>query len=210
MIDQLNTYIRKIPAWPVYVLGILPAIWQIYLGVTNQLGPDPVRVLEHGLGETGLKFLIVGLAITPLRQIFRLNLIKYRRAIGLVAFVYILLHLLVWLFLDVQRLSLIVQDIVKRPYITVGMAAFVLMVPLAATSNNWSIRRLGPTWRKLHKATYAVCLLGALHFILLAKGFQIEPLVYFTIVVVLLALRRDGVAPKIRALFTRPLNTPAK
>lgn len=198
MIDRLNRLMRRMPTWLVYALGMLPAIWQIYLGVTNRLGPDPVRALEHGLGETGLQFLLAGLAITPLRRIVGLNLIKFRRAVGLVGFFYILLHLLVWLFLDVQTLSAVFQDILKRPYITVGMAAFVLMIPLALTSNNRSIRMLGPRWRKLHKATYAVCLLGALHFVLLAKGFQIEPLIYLGGTLLLLALRLDRISGGLR------------
>ena len=91
--------------------------------------------------------------------------------------------------LDVQDPARIWADIVKRPYITVGMAAFVLLIPLAATSNNLSVRKLGPTWRKLHKLVYPAAILGAVHFVMLAKGFQIEPLIYLAIIMVLLALR---------------------
>ncbi len=203
MVDRLNRFFRHIPSWLVYALGPLPAVWQIYLGVTNQLGPDPVRTLEHGLGEVGLQFLIAGLAITPLRQVFGVNLIKFRRAIGLVAFLYVLLHLLVWLVLDVQIPALIIEDILKRPYITVGMAGFALMLPLAVTSNNWSIRKLGGRWRKLHKATYAVCLLGGLHFVLLVKGFQVEPLVYLGLTILLLLLRLRYVHTATRQMVNR-------
>ena len=203
MVDQLNRRIRQVPSWLVYVLGLTPAVWQIYLGVTDQLGPDPVRILEHGLGETGLKFLIAGLAITPLRRVTRVNLMKHRRAIGLIAFFYVLLHLLVWLFLDVQILSRVIDDILKRPYITVGMAGFVLMVPLALTSNNWSMRKLGPRWRQLHRLTYAVCLLGGLHFVLLAKGFQLEPLIYLGLTILLLVARLRWVQSVTRNLIGR-------
>ena len=105
------------------------------------------------------------------------------------AFFYVSAHLLVWLVLDVQIVSQIWADILKRPYITVGMAAFVLMIPLAATSTNRAIRALGARWRKLHRLTYMVALLGALHFVMLVKGFQLEPLVYMGIVIGLLALR---------------------
>ena len=136
-----------------------------------------------------LMFLIAGLAITPLRRVVGLNLIKFRRAIGLLTFYYVVCHLLVWLFLDVQIVSEIWADIIKRPYVTVGMLGFVLMVPLAVTSNNWSVRKLGPRWRSLHKVVYLIAVLGALHFIMLTKGFQLEPLIYMAVILGLLALR---------------------
>ena len=132
----------------------------------------------------------MGLCITPLRRFAGVNLLRFRRAVGLIAFFYVLLHLLVWLVLDVQIPAQIWADIVKRPYITVGMAGFALLIPLALTSNNLSVRRLGGLrWRQLHRLTYAAVLLGALHFVMLAKGFQIEPLAYLIAVLGLLALR---------------------
>jgi sulfoxide reductase heme-binding subunit YedZ len=124
-----------------------------------------------------------------LRRFLGINLIRFRRAIGLLAFTYVGLHLLVWLVLDVQILAQIWADIVKRPYVTVGFTAFLLMIPLAATSNDWSLRRLGPRWRRLHKLTYGVAVLGAVHFIWLSKGFQIEPLIYLAAILGLLVLR---------------------
>ena len=139
-----------------------------------------------------LQFLIAGLAVTPLRRYLGINLLKFRRAIGLIAFYYVTLHLLVWLFLDVQILSQIVADILKRPYITIGMLGFALMVPLAITSNNWSVRKLGAAWRRLHTLVYGAAVLGALHFVMLSKGFQIEPLIYLGAVIALLALRLPG------------------
>ena len=198
MIDTLNRTFRKLPTWPIYILGALYPAWLLWQGLTGGLGVDPVKVMEHALGERGLQLLILGLAITPLRRYAGLNLLKFRRAIGLLTFFYILLHLLVWLVLDVQILSQIWADILKRPYITIGMAGFVVMLPLAATSNNLSVRRLGRRWQKLHKATYAVAILGAVHYVMLAKGFQIEPLVYLCVVLLLLGLRlrpRRRVAP---------------
>lgn len=184
-----NQFLRKIPTWPVYLLGILPAVWFFWLGLTGGLGVEPIKALEHELGQFALKLLIAGLVVTPLRRHAGVSLLKFRRAIGLLAFFYVALHLLVWLVLDVQIPAQIWADIVKRPYITIGMAGFLLMLPLAATSNNWSVRRLGPQWRRLHKLTYAVCVLGALHFVLLVKGFQLEPLLYLGVVAGLLALR---------------------
>ncbi len=201
MIAQtINSIIRKIPAWPLYILLPLSGLYTFYLGLTGGLGPEPINVLERDLGETGLKLLILGLAITPLMRFAKINLVKFRRAIGIMAFVYVFAHLLVWLILDVQILSQIWADILKRPYITVGMAGFVLMIPLAFTSNNWSVRKLGPAWRKLHKLTYAIAVLGGLHFIMLSKGFQLEPLIYMIVILAFFATRLPMFArPKSRA-----------
>lgn len=188
--DRLNLSARAIPTWAIYALLSIPAPWLFYQGLTGGLGAEPINALEREYGELALKLLIVGLAITPLMRFARINLVKFRRAIGLMAFLYVFLHLLVWLVLDVQILAQIWADILKRPYITIGMAGFVALVPLAVTSNNWSIRKLGPSsWRRLHKLTYAAGLLGSLHFVWLTKGWQIEPLVYMGIVILLLGLR---------------------
>lgn len=190
--DRINAWARRIPTWVIYLAGALPAPWLFYLGATGGLGIEPVKALEHEYGELALQLLIAGLCVTPLRRQFGINLVKFRRALGLLAFSYVTMHLLVWAVLDVQALDRVWADIVKRPYITIGMSAFVLMVPLAATSNNWSVRRLGPRWRQLHRLTYAVVLLGAVHFIWLRKGWQVEPLVYLVVIVALLALRMRG------------------
>ena len=187
--DRLNTFLRGIPTWAVYIVCAIPAPVLFFMGLTGALGAEPIKELEHELGELALQLLIVGLAITPLRRYLGLNLMKFRRAIGVMAFFYVAMHLLVWLVLDVQILSEIWKDILKRPYITVGMLACVLLLPLAVTSNNWSVRRMGPAWRHLHRLVYVAAVLGALHFVMLAKGFQIEPLIYLGIVVGLLALR---------------------
>lgn len=192
MIDRLNTLFRRVPTWAVYIVYLLPVPWLLYLALTGGLGREPIKALEHELGEIALQLLVIGLAVTPLRQHIGLNLIKFRRAIGLLAFTYVVLHLSVWLFLDVQIWSQIWADILKRPYITIGMAAFALMIPLAVTSNNWSVRKLGPAWRKLHKLTYVAGILGAIHYVWLAKGFQIEPLAYLVVILGLLSLRVRG------------------
>ena len=189
IVDHLNTTLRKLPAWVLYVVGAVYPAWLLYQGLTGGLGVDPVKVLEHEMGERALQLLILGLAVTPLRQFTGVNLMKFRRAIGVLTFFYVLLHLLVWLVLDVQILSQVWADILKRPYITIGMAGFVILLPLAITSNNWSVRKLGPKWRSLHKAVYGAALLGGVHYVMVAKGFQIEPLVYLGVTIVLLALR---------------------
>ncbi len=189
MIDRLNTYLRRIPVWLVYVAGSLPAPILLYMGATGALGVEPIKALEHELGELALKLLIAGLSITPLRRYAGVKLLRFRRSIGLLAFYYVCCHFLVWLLLDVQILSQIWADIIKRPYVTIGMLGFVLLIPLAVTSNNRSVRRLGPGWRRLHKAVYPAVLLGGLHFVMLRKGFQIEPLIYMAVIVGLLVLR---------------------
>ncbi len=150
--ERVNTAVRRVPVWLVYVLGLLPAPWFLYLGLTGGLGVEPIKALEHELGLFALQLLVAGLAITPLRRFAGVNLIRFRRAVGVLAFTYVALHLLVWLVLDVQVLSRIWADILKRPYISIGMIGFLLMVPLALTSNNWSVRRLGPRWRQVAQA----------------------------------------------------------
>ena len=189
MIDRLNTVARRVPTWVVYIVGLLPIPWLLFQAQTGGLGAEPIKALEKELGLLALQLLIAGLAVTPARRYLRLNLIKFRRALGLLAFIYVSLHLLVWLVLDVGILSQIWADILKRPYITIGMAGFACLVPLAATSNNFSIRKLGATWRKLHRLTYLAAILAGVHFIWLVKGFQIEPLLYMAAILALLVLR---------------------
>ena len=143
MARMLPWYQRLRPG-ALYPVGLIPAAWTFHLGLVDRLGPDPIKVLERDLGLWALKFLVLGLAITPLRRLTGVSLLRYRRAIGLLAFIYACLHLTTYLLLD-QGLAwtAIWADIVKRPYITVGMAAFLILVPLAVTSNTAMVRRLG-------------------------------------------------------------------
>ena len=188
--QRINIALGKVPAWPLYIVGALPPFWWFYLGLNGGLGVEPIEALEHKLGELALQMLIVVLAVTPLRKWTGLNFNKFRRALGLLTFYYLTCHLLVWLVLDVQILSEIWKDILKRPYITIGMIGFIAMVPLAVTSNNFSIRKMGPkAWRRLHQGTYIAAILGAIHFVMLAKGFQFEPLIYLFIILGLLGAR---------------------
>jgi sulfoxide reductase heme-binding subunit YedZ len=153
------------------------------------MGVDPVKALEHRYGELALQLLIAGLVITPLRRFAGINLIKFRRALGLVAFFFLLAHLLVWAILDVQTLGRVWADIVKRPYITIGMVGFALLVPLAVTSNDWSIRKLRAGWRRLHRLVYPAVILGGVHYVMVVKGWQIEPMIYLAVILALLAVR---------------------
>ena len=199
-------------AWPgpakalvnpaIYVFGFVPAAWTFYAAISDQLGADPLKVLERSLGLWALRFLIVSLAISPLRRFAGINLIRHRRALGLMAFFYALMHLTVYLWLD-QGLdaTLIWKDIVKRPYITIGMLAFLILLPLAATSSGYAIRRLGAAWQKLHRWVYLAATAAALHFALVVKTLTAEPIIYATIVAALLAVR---LLPKTQARQRRP------
>ena len=195
-----SKYWTILPDWVVYAVGVIPAAYYFGAAFSNVLGPDPLKVLEHALGEWALRLLILGLAVTPLLRFARINLVKYRRAVGLTAFAYVVLHLAVYLALDMQfDWSAIGKDILKRPYITIGMAAFVALVPLAVTSNTASIRRLGTAgWRNLHKLVYPAVLFGALHYLMLVKAWPPEPTVYLLIVTALLAVRRIKPARRTR------------
>jgi sulfoxide reductase heme-binding subunit YedZ len=175
----------------VYLAGMVPAIWYFWLGLTDALGADPQKTLERMLGLWALRFLIVGLAISPLRQLGGPNLIRYRRAIGLLAFYYACLHLSVYMLLD-QGLDwrAIWADIVKRPFITVGMLAFTLLVPLAVTSNNAMIKRLGAVaWNRLHRLVYIAIAAAALHFVMLVKSWTFELALYCVLIAGLLLFR---------------------
>lgn len=195
--------VPHVPKLALYPIGLIPAAWLFYQGVNDNLGADPMRYLEQALGLWALRFLVATLAVTPLRQLLGINLLRYRRALGLLTFYYAALHLTTYLVLD-QGLDLgaIGADIVKRPYITIGMATFVVLVPLAVTSNNAAIRRLGgQAWARLHRLVYPAAIGAVLHFLLVVKSWPPEPLVYTAIVLVLLAYRlarsvHRRVAPK--------------
>ena len=191
VVDPINTFARKVPTWLVYVLYALPIPFFFYLAQTGGLGVEPINALAREMGEITLQLLIIGLAITPARKYLGLNLLKFRRTIGVMAFVYVVVHLGIWVLLDMSlRWEQMWGDIWKRPYITIGMVAFLAMIPLAVTSNNWSVRKLGAaSWRKIHKLVYPVAVLGAVHFIMVQKVWEVEPLIYLTVILALLALR---------------------
>lgn len=191
VVDPVNRMARKVPTWAVYILYSLPIPFLFYLAATGGLGVEPINALEREIGEITLQLLIIGLCITPLRKYLGLNLLKFRRAIGVMAFVYVVVHLGIWVVLDMSlRWEQMWSDIWKRPYITIGMVAFLAMIPLAATSNNYSMRKLGAaSWRNLHKLVYPIAVLGAVHFIMVQKVWELEPLLYLAVILSLLALR---------------------
>ncbi len=166
-------------------LGVL--FWR---GFTDRFSANPVEDITHFTGDWTLYFLLITLTVTPLRRLFRWNLVLFRRMLGLYAFFYACLHFSTYLVFDhFFDLRDIVDDIVKRPYITVGFTAFVLLIPLAATSNNAMIRRLKKHWRTLHRLVYLIAVLGILHYLWLVKADVRTPVMLGIVLGVLLALR---------------------
>ena len=172
-------------------LALLPLALLVRGVVQDTLGADPVAAITHGTGDWALRLLLLGLALTPLRRLTGQPWpIRFRRLVGLYAFFYASLHLATYVVLDLgQYWGQILDDIVKRPYITVGFAAWLLLVPLALTSTRGWMRRLGRRWGQLHTLVYAVGVLGVLHFLWLVKSDLREPLVYAGILALLLGLR---------------------
>jgi methionine sulfoxide reductase heme-binding subunit len=195
--DRINPVARKVPTWVVYLGGLIPLALVVTQALTGDLGADPVKTLERTLGLYALQFLIATLCITPLRRSAGIMLIRFRRALGLLTFLYAALHLTVWVTLDLAfRWDEIWGDIVKRPYILIGMIALLVMVPLAITSNNTSVRRLGgQVWQRLHKLTYLAVVLGMLHFIMQSKVWTVQLVVYAALIAIVLGLR---LVPKAR------------
>lgn len=176
--------------WALYAAGFVPAVWYFWLGATGQIPGNVVKEFEHLLGIWALRFLIAALAVTPLRDLAGINLMRYRRALGLLAFWYVTMHFATYMILDQNlNFSAILADIAKRPFITIGMACLVLLMPLALTSNAFSIRRLGPNWNRLHRLSYVIVLGGATHYAMSVKVVTAEPFIYLLLAIVLVAYR---------------------
>lgn len=179
-------------------LGVIAAA-----AARGDLGSNPVEALLHHFGEWALRLMLVTLAVTPLRRLTGWSqAARLRRMLGLFAFFYAVLHLAVYVVLDRSLLiEEVLDDLVKRPYVMAGFGAFVLLVPLAATSTNAMVRRLGGRrWRRLHRIVYVAAAGGVVHFWWLVKADVREPLVYAAILALLLALRLPPVVPFLRSL----------
>ena len=178
----------------VFLLCLLPVAYLLAgaFSIAGQgLGANPIEELLHALGRWGLKILLLTLAITPLRRWTGWNwLIRFRRMLGLFAFFYIVLHFLVYAVLD-QGLDLeaIVEDVLKRPYITLGMAGLLMLVPLAVTSTKGMMRRLGKRWQKLHRLVYVIAVVAVWHFYWQVKLDTLEPILYALVLAGLLGVR---------------------
>lgn len=192
----MRVLLRNPKLW-VFGLCLLPLARLVYLGMTGGLGANPIEFVTRSTGTWTLVGLLVTLLITPLRRLTgRAEWLRFRRMLGLFAFFYASLHFVTYIWLDqFFDWSAVVKDIVKRPFITFGFAAFVLLIPLAATSTHAMMRRLGRRWQLLHRAVYAIALLGVIHYLWLVKKDLTEPLVYGSVLVILLAARSPwGVA----------------
>lgn len=175
-----------------FVLCLLPLAYYGWGAWHDTLGANPVEAVTRGMGTWTLNLLLVTLAITPLRKLTGWHTaLRLRRMLGLFTFFYAALHLTTYLWFDqFFDWDEIAQDILKRPFITVGMAAFVLLVPLAATSSNRAIRRLGGRrWQALHRSVYVIAILAVLHYSWLVKADQAQPLLYGGILLLLLGIR---------------------
>ena len=182
-----------------FLICLIPLARLVYLGFTDGLGANPIEFITRSTGTWTLTGLMITLAVTPLRRLTGYNaLIRYRRMLGLFTFFYASLHFTTYIWLD-QFFSLpeILKDIYKRPFITVGFAAFVLLIPLAATSTNAMMRRLGKRWQQLHRLVYLIGGLGVLHYVWLVKKDLTQPLIYAAVLLVLLSLRLPFIASRL-------------
>lgn len=191
MIAKINARLRLIPVWAVWLAGMLPLVLLVVDTLNGALGVEPVRDIEHRLGRTALYFLVASLAVTPLLRMTRVNLMRFRRALGLLCFSYAVLHVLAWVVMDMGLLwSQILRDLVKRPYLFFGMGCLALLIILAATSNDLSIRRLGgAAWRRIHRLVYVAAPLAALHWIWALKIPSRDSVFWLVAILFLLLLR---------------------
>lgn len=191
MTSQQTRMIAQLSKPLVFIISLLPLVWLCGLAWQNQLGVNPVETITHHTGDWSLRFLLLTLAITPLRRLTGWNRLQaFRRMLGLFAFFYVCLHLATYLIFD-QFFDWrgMVEDVAKRPYITVGFAGFLLLIPLAVTSTNAMIKRLGRNWQRLHRLIYPIGILGVLHYWWLVKADITEPLMYAALLTVLLGYR---------------------
>jgi len=178
-----------------FFLGLVPLGFLIWKGMQGHLGANPVETINRYTGDWVLRFLLITLAVTPLRRMAGWNrLLRFRRMFGLFAFFYATLHFLSYVWLDqFFVIDDIIKDVAKRLYITVGFTCFVLLIPLAATSTNGMIRRLGAgRWQRLHRLVYFIAIGGVVHYLWLVKSDLTQPLIYGVILALLLGFRRWG------------------
>ena len=193
MVQGLNRALRHLPVWAVWLAGLIPLALLVWDTLQGHLGVDPVRDIEHRLGRTAIYFLIATLTVTPLLRLTRVNLVRFRQALGLICFTYLLCHVAAWIAFDMGFLwAQIVKDVIKRPYLIFGMIAFLMLLALAVTSNRWSIRRMGAGWRHLHRLIYPAAILAAAHWLWALKVWESWPLMILSVILTLLSLRLLG------------------
>ena len=191
MIDQRTVRLLKIPVFLVCLVPLGQLMWKSFGIAGAGLGANPIETLLHACGLWGLRFLLITLTVTPLRRLTGWNWVqRFRRMFGLFAFFYISLHFIIYAVLDQGwNLNAIIEDVVERPYITLGMAGLLLLIPLAVTSTAGMMRRLGRRWTQLHRLVYVIAILGCWHFYWQVKQDILEPLVYAGILLLLLGYR---------------------
>lgn len=175
----------------IFFMALIPFIWLLLKVFQNDLGPDPAQALSIETGEWALRFLLLTLAITPFRQIFRMaEIARLRRMIGLFAFFYASIHFLSWMaFILAFRWLAIAEELVERPYITVGFLAYVILFLLGVTSTNSMVRRLGKNWKRLHKFVYAASILAIVHLLWILRTDVTEAVIYGVLLAILLGYR---------------------
>ena len=190
LFDLVRASVRRLRSWHIYVSLLVPLLFLTYDLLSGRLGVDPMRAIEKSLGVTAIYILILTLCITPFSALTVINFIRFRRAFGLMSFFYIILHLSTWLLLDMQlRWVEIAESLTRKPFIVFGMMGFLLLIPLAATSNNYSMKRLGKYWQKLHKLIYVAIILGGIHYLMMEKTLQNDAIITFIIIIALISLR---------------------
>ena len=190
LFDLVRASVRRLRSWHIYLSLLVPLLFLAYDLLSGQLGVDPMRAIEKSLGVTAIYILILTLCITPFSLLTGINFIRFRRAFGLMSFFYIILHFSTWLLLDMQlRWVEIAESLTRKPFIVFGMMGFLLLIPLAATSNNYSMKRLGKYWQKLHKLIYVAIILGGIHYLMMEKTLQNDAIITFIIIIVLISLR---------------------
>ncbi|HHH49075.1 MAG TPA: protein-methionine-sulfoxide reductase heme-binding subunit MsrQ [Gammaproteobacteria bacterium] len=174
-----------------FLTCLLPLALLVWDGFHDALGANPIETITHRTGDWTLRFLLITLTMTPLRRLMGWNgVLRLRRMLGLFAFFYACLHFLTYLVLDqFFDWDAIIRDIAKRPYITIGFSAFVLLIPLAVTSTKAMMRRLGRRWGQLHRLTYLVAIFGVIHYLWLVKADYLPPALYASVLAILLGLR---------------------
>jgi sulfoxide reductase heme-binding subunit YedZ len=175
----------------VFLVSLVPFGWLVFGLFQGELGTNPVETITHETGDWALRFLLLTLAVTPLRELMGWQrLMLFRRMLGLFAYFYAVLHFSTWMVFDhFFDGAAMLEDVLERPYITFGMSAFVLLLPLAITSTNGWVRRLGRRWKQLHRLVYPAAIIAVLHFLWLVKADLREPLIYAAILTVLLGWR---------------------
>lgn len=198
--SRVPAFVRRYWSVVLYPLGLLPAVWLVWQGQNGNLGADPVNVFERSLGLWAFRFLLICLALAPLQRIVSFNLLRFRRLTGLLAFFYAVLHLAAYVALDLQfDVRIFWRDLTHRPFIILGMAALALLIPLALTSNRFSMKRLKRGWKRMHRLVYGAAVLAGIHFFLSFKTLNGTSALYLSLLALVLLAR----APMIWSGFRR-------